>query len=29
MFKGKRFRYEIEWGCCDGRKGNYTADNLG
>ncbi|MDU2291097.1 MAG: hypothetical protein E7D69_13585 [Clostridium celatum] len=28
MFKPKIFRYEIDWGCCDGREGNYTADNV-
>lgn len=28
MFKPKIFRYEIDWGCCDGRAGNYTADNV-
>ena len=28
MFKRANFRYEINWGCCDGRRGNYTADNV-
>lgn len=29
MFKKPEFKYEITWGCCDGREGNYTADTVG
>lgn len=28
MFKKDKFKYEIEWGCCDGRKNRYTAYTL-
>lgn len=28
MFKKNRYKYEIEWGCCDGREGRYVSDTL-
>lgn len=27
MFR-KKFKYEIEWGCCDGRQNRYVSDTL-
>lgn len=28
MFKRSDFKYEIEWGCCDGRKNRYISYTL-
>lgn len=28
MFKRKKYRYEIHWGCCDGRENRYTANTV-
>lgn len=26
MFRKAKYRYEIEWGCCDGRGNRYISD---
>lgn len=28
MFKSKGLRYEVNWGCCDGRNNIYTANTI-
>lgn len=28
MFNKNDIKYQIEWGCCDGRENRYTSDTL-